>query len=86
MFFVTPIIWYLEDVNVRGQGGFGDVLLTFHAINPIGQLIEIAHNLVVFGKVPPINDWLYTSFFCIGIFIVGYLIFDKYQNRIVEEI
>ena len=86
MFFVTPIIWYLDEVDVRGRGGFGDILLTIHSVNPIGQLIELAHNLVIFGKIPSINDWLYVSFLCIGIFILGFLIFNKYQSRIAEEI
>lgn len=82
LFFVTPIIWYLEDIDKRG---FGEVLLTIHSLNPVGQIVELAHNLVVFQKIPPISDWVYSAIFSIGLLFFGYWVFQKYQSRIVEE-
>jgi len=76
LFFVTPIFWYLEDAM-----GFA---LEIQKFNPVGQLIELTHKLV-FGQIPPLNDWLYTSAIIFGILIVSYGIFQKNQKRIVEE-
>lgn len=78
LFFVTPIIWYLDEVE--------GILLDFHKINPVGQLVELAHNLVVFGEIPPLNDWMYSIVFAVGIFLGGYIIFQKFQDRVVEEL
>jgi len=76
LFFITPIFWYLEDAF-----GFA---LEIQKLNPVGQIVELGHK-VVLGQIPPLNDWLYTSAIIIGILVFGYGLFQKYQNRIVEE-
>ena len=78
LFFVTPIFWYVEDA-----GGF---LLAVHQFNPVGQLLELAHQVVFFGQVPPLTDWLYTGFFVGIIFLIGYIIFHKFESKIAEEL
>lgn len=78
LFFVSPIFWYTD--SVKG------ILLEILKINPVGQIIELNHNIVVFGKIPPLNEWLYTSSFVIGILFFGYFIFRKYEKKIAEEI
>ena len=79
LFFMTPIFWYLQDID-------NPILLTIHQINPLGQLIELAHNLVVYDKIPPLMDWIYPVVFTISLVFVGYAIFQKYEKRIVEMI
>jgi len=76
MFFVTPIFWFVNDAE--------QVLLELHKINPVGQLIEIAHKIVVFGEVPAINDWIYSIVFVLGIFIFGFVLFQKFEAKVAE--
>ena len=76
LFFVTPIFWYTNDAT-----GFA---LEIQKINPVGQLIEIAHKLV-FGQIPPLDDWLYTTSFVFAIFVIGYAIFQRYEERALEQ-
>jgi len=78
MFFITPIFWFLTDVD--------GILLEIQKINPLGQIIEITHQLVVFNQIPPLSEWLYTSAFVFAILGFGYIIFRKYENKIVEEL
>jgi len=78
LLFASPIFWYLE--NVEG------VLLEIQKINPLGQLIEIAHNLVIFNQIPPLEDWLYTTSIIFGIFIFGYFVFRRYESKAIEEL
>jgi len=78
MFFISPIFWYVSEVD--------GILLDFLKINPVGQVIELAHHIVVFGQIPPLNDWLYTSAIIFGILFIGFIIFKKYENRIAEEL
>jgi len=61
-------------------------LLTIQSINPIGQIIELAHQVIVFGTVPPIFDWIYVSLMVFGIFFTGYFMFHKLEKNIVEII
>lgn len=77
LFFASPIFWYLDDAE--------GILLTIQSINPVGQLIEITHKLVVFGEIPPLSEWLYTMTFVFGILIFGYAIFRKYEDKVITE-
>ena len=78
LLFVSPIFWSLSYVE---EG----ILLEIQKINPLGQLIEIAHQLV-FGHIPPLSDWLYTSAFVFGILFIGYGLFQKFEKRATEEL
>jgi len=77
LFFLTPIFWRLE--NVEG------IALEIQKINPIGMIIELAHKLV-FGTIPPLSDWLVTTSIVLGILVVGYVIFQKYEKYALEKI
>jgi len=78
LFFVTPIFWYLKDVN--------GILLTIHQINPLSQLIEIAHQIVIYREVPPLADWLYSTLLVIIVLVIGYAVFQKLKNKVIEQL
>lgn len=78
LLFMSPIFWYLKDID--------GILLQIHQFNPLGQLIEISHSLVINGQIPPINDWLYTSFYILAIFFIGYFVFQKFEYKITERL
>ena len=78
LLFISPIFWKLDEVS--------GVLVEIQKINPLGQLIEISHKLVINNQIPTLQDWLYTGFFIFGIFIAGYFVFHTLQERIVEEL
>lgn len=75
LIFVTPVFWYEDQV-----GGF---LLELQKINPLSQLIELFHK-VILGTAPSLNEWVYSSAFVFGILILGYIIFQKYEKKITE--
>jgi len=78
LLFMSPIFWFVKDV--------GGILTMIHQINPLGQLIEISHALVVYKEVPPLSDWLSTTVFVFAIFFVGYFVFQKFDPKVAEEL
>ena len=78
LLFVSPIFW-----NVKNVDG---ILLQIQAINPLGQIIEIAHIIVIDGQIPASGDLLYTTIFVAAIFFLGYLIFHKFERSISEVV
>lgn len=78
LLFICPIFWRLKDVE--------GILLDIQKINPLGQIIEIAHSLVIYGEIPAINDWIYTTVFVLAIFFTGYFVFHKLEDKITEEL
>lgn len=77
LIFITPIFWYLDDAS--------GIALEVQKINPLGQLIELAHQ-IVFGQIPPLNDWLYTAAIVFGILFVSFAVFKKFEKKVVEVI
>ena len=77
LLFVSPIFWKTHEV----QG----VLLNLQMINPVGQIIELVHEIVISGTIPALSSWLYTTLFVIGIFAFGYIVFRRLEERVVEE-
>lgn len=78
LLFISPIFWFVKDA--------GPFLLTIQKLNPMGQLIEIVHNLVIDNKIPPLSEWAYTSLYILAIFAAGYFVFQKFKDRIAEEL
>ena len=54
--------------------------------SPVVQIVTMAHHVVLYGVLPSINSILYAVGSTSVIMIIGYLIFRRYQSRIVEEI
>jgi len=78
LLFVSPIFWYLDEVD--------GILLDIQKINPLGQLIEIGHVLVIDGEIPSLNEWLYTTSFILAIFFFGYFVFSRLEDKIPEKL
>ena len=76
LFFVSPIFWFVDDAS--------QILLELHKFNPVGQLIELAHKTVIFGQIPPVDEWVYSIIFVLGVFIFGFALFQKFESRIGE--
>ena len=54
--------------------------------SPMVQIVTMAHHVVLYGMLPSVNSILYAVGSISVITTVGYLIFRKYQAKIVEEV
>ena len=77
-FFLTPIFYQFDMLPDNIQS-----ILQF---SPVVQIVTMAHHVVLYGVLPSINSILYAVGSTSAIMIIGYLIFRRYQSRIVEEI
>ena len=77
-FFLTPIFYQFDMMpeNIRN-------ILQF---SPMVQIVTMAHHVALYGTFPTINSILYTITSISVILVIGYLVFRKFQARIVEEI
>ena len=76
-FFLTPIFYQFDMLpeDVRN-------ILQF---SPMVQIVTMAHHVALYGTLPSVNSILYSITSVSIIVILGYLIFRKFQARIVEE-
>jgi len=77
-FFLTPIIYSIDVFPKEIQR----ILL----LNPVAQLLEMAHQTVLYGTLPSLENVGYTIGVIFGIFILGFFTFRHYQFKVIEEI
>ena len=76
-FFLTPIFYQFDMMPAQVQN-----VLQF---SPMVQIVTMAHHVVLYGTLPTINSILFAVGSISVITTVGYLIFRKYQAKVVEE-
>ena len=77
-FFLTPIFYQFDMLP--------DYVQSVLQFSPVVQVVTMAHHVVLYGILPSVNSVLYAVGSTSIIVIIGYLIFRKYQVRIVEEV
>jgi len=77
-FFLTPIFYQFDFLPENIQ----NIL----QLSPMVQIVTMVHHVALYGTLPSLNSLLYASFSIFSILGIGYLIFRKYQTRIVEEL
>jgi len=77
-FFLTPIFYKLDILPESIQK-----ILYF---SPMVQVITMAHDTVLFNKIPDIESIQTVTAITLLILVVGYVIFKKMQARIIEEL
>lgn len=80
LFFITPI-WY--DVSAIEVTGFA---LWVRRLNPMASLVTIYQELMYHGRVTAFDFWLRTAVTAVGVLIVGYVVFRRYEARMGEEV
>jgi len=77
-FFLTPIFYRFDFLPESVQ----NIL----QLSPVVQIVEMVHHVALYGTLPSLNSILYSVGSVFAILGIGYLIFRKYQSRIVEEL
>ena len=77
-FFLTPIFYEFEMLP--------ESVRNILQLSPVVQIVEMVHHVALYGTLPSLNSILYSVGSVFGILGIGYLIFKKYQARIVEEL
>lgn len=54
--------------------------------NPIYTYIHCMRKAVMVGELPTRIEWIQMLFWSVGIYLIGYLIFKKSRNRIMQKI
>ena len=75
-FFLTPVIYNLDIFPSQVR----DILL----INPMAQIIKMAHDAVLYGISPHIQEIAYTGLVSVAVFFVGLAIFAM-KERIISD-
>ena len=56
------------------------------SINPMARIIDMSHNLALYGILPTQNDIIYIVTTSFAILLIGYAVFRKFEKRLAEEL
>lgn len=77
-FFLTPIFYKLEFLP--------EIIRQYIQFSPLVQIVEMTHQVVLENKLPD-PFWLsYTVIVVVSVFIVGLLIYKKFDKDIIEKL
>ena len=77
-FFLTPIFYRFDMLP--------EEIRNILQLSPVVQIVEMVHHVTLYGTLPSLNSVLYSIGSVFIILGIGYLIFRRYQARIVEEL
>ncbi len=77
-FFAVPIFYTLDFIpeNIK----------PIYLLNPMAQIIDMSHNLVMYNIIPDIWTIGYTILATCVIFVIGFFVFKFLQAKVVEEL
>jgi lipopolysaccharide transport system permease protein len=74
-FYLSPVIWN------KGAAGENVLLDSILAWNPFYHLLQIMR-MPLIGELPTNQNWIFSSAALVFFWIIGLLIFRRYENRI----
>ena len=77
-FFLCPIFYSFDMLPLEIR----DIV----KLNPIAQIIDMAHDTILYNTLPTFEDLTYTVVISIVIFLIGIVSFQHFKKRIVEEL
>ena len=77
-FFLSPIIYKLDM--------FPENIRKILEINPLVPILDVTHNLVLYGSLPTINSAGYIIGCTVILFVIGLVVFKIKSKRLVEEL
>lgn len=77
-FFVSPIVYELKIFPVETQ----KLLL----LNPVTQIIEMAHDVILYGIFPAADNIVYMIIICTAVFFIGITYFEKKERDVSDYV
>lgn len=77
-FFLTPIIYKISIFPQEIQ----NILM----LSPMAHIVTWSHDLTLYGILPSVESLAYTIGLSIGIFLLGFIIFRRIENKMVDKL
>ena len=79
--YLSPIFWEAREVLARGTA-FKYVVI----YNPVAYMLELFHHILYYGEWPPLELWVATVSLAVGALLVGYLVYKRYEDKLIFEL
>jgi lipopolysaccharide transport system permease protein len=74
-FYITPVIWLKDSLNNN------ELVSSIVSLNPLYHLLQIAR-LPLIGQYPTLDNWIWAAGYGLFFWIVGFIMFQRYEKRL----
>ena len=78
-FFVTPVIYLIDNIQSRG-------LRAMLRVNPMTPFVVAYQDVFFFGRLPNLSDTVLILFYAFGSLMLGFFVFDRLRDTLAEAI
>ncbi|HEX6084549.1 MAG TPA: ABC transporter permease [Thermoanaerobaculia bacterium] len=78
-FFVTPVIYLIDNIQSRG-------LRAMLRVNPMTPFVVAYQDIFFFGRLPNLSDTVLILFYAFGSMALGFFVFDRLRDTLAEAI
>lgn len=78
-FFVTPIIYLIDNIESRA-------LRALLRVNPMTPFVVAYQDIFFFGRLPNLSDVVLVLTYAFGSLLVGFFVFDRLRDTLAEAI
>jgi len=78
-FFVTPIIYLIDNIESRA-------LRAMLRVNPMTPFVVAYQDVFFFGRLPNLSDTILILFYAFGSLTLGFFVFDRLRDTLAEAI
>ena len=78
-FFVTPIIYLIDNVNSR-------LLRALLRVNPMTPFVVAYQDVFFFGRIPSVSDTVLILAYSTASMLTGFFVFDRLRDTLAEAI
>ncbi len=88
LFYATPIIYPIEFAQRFGQqySFAGVTVFQLYQANPLVAFVEGFRDALYHDRFPPVERWTVMTVWTVLAVVVGYLVFQRYEGRLAEEL
>jgi len=78
LIFITPVFWNVNDLPQ-------DISQIF-LLNPLAVIMEMGHEVILYQTIPSFEDAAYSVVTSFATLFVGWILFKKFERKIVEKL
>ncbi len=86
LYSVLLTIWMYLSAIFYPVSGLSDMMKKIVTMNPVYNYIACARQCMMNGQMPMLDQWIGMVVWGVGVFVIGYFIFHKSQNEVMQRI
>ncbi|MCH8860660.1 MAG: ABC transporter permease, partial [Thaumarchaeota archaeon] len=78
LIFITPVFWHVDELPQN--------ISQIFLLNPLAVIMEMGHEVILYQTIPSFEDAAYSVVTSFATLLVGWILFKKFERKIVEKL